>query len=109
MRSSHISAIVCTRKDGKIGLQHSSLIDLRHMMDNAAGSLQAGALQLSETFGIEALHACIEMAYRKCISSVSFEAVCFMDASPVPFYLAHCCFIKTVLFRFDSDGIIHGN
>ena len=39
------------------------------MMDNAAGSLQAGALrgalQLSEELGIEALHACIEMAYRK--------------------------------------------
>ena len=45
------------------------------MMDNAAGSLRAGALQLSETFGIETLHACIEMAYRKHISSVSFEAV----------------------------------
>ena len=44
-------------------------------MDNAAGSLRAGALQLSETFCIEALHACIEMAYRKHISSVSFEAV----------------------------------
>ena len=37
------------------------------MMDNAAGSLQAGALQLSETLGIEVLHACIGMAYRKCI------------------------------------------
>ena len=31
------------------------------MMDNAAGS---GAWQLSETLGIEALHACIGMAYR---------------------------------------------
>ena len=44
-------------------------------MDNAAGSLRAGALQLSETLGIEALHAYIEMAYRKRISSISFEAV----------------------------------
>ena len=43
------------------------------MMDNAAGSLRAGALQLSETLGIEleavasikALHACIGMAYQK--------------------------------------------
>ena len=36
------------------------------MMDNATGSLRAGALQLSETLsGIEALHACIGMAYRK--------------------------------------------
>ena len=35
------------------------------MMDNAAGSLRAGALQLSETLAIEALHACIEMAYGK--------------------------------------------
>ena len=34
-------------------------------MDNTAGSLQAGALQLSETFGIEGFHACIGMAYRK--------------------------------------------
>ena len=67
--------LFCTRKDGKIGLQHLSYMDLRNMMDNAAGSLRAGALQLSETLGIEALHACIEMAYRKRISSVSFEAV----------------------------------
>ena len=38
------------------------------MLDNAAGSLRTGALQLSETLsGIEALHACIGMAYRKCI------------------------------------------
>ena len=35
------------------------------MMDNAAGSLQAGALQLSKTHCIEALYACIGMAYRK--------------------------------------------
>ena len=41
------------------------------MMDNAAGLFRAGALQLSETLGIEleasikALHACIGMAYRK--------------------------------------------
>ena len=35
------------------------------MMDNAAGSLQAGALQLSETLGgIKALHACNGMVYR---------------------------------------------
>ena len=33
------------------------------MMDNAAGSLRAGALQLSETRCIEALYACIVMAY----------------------------------------------
>ena len=34
------------------------------MMDNTAGLLRAGALQLSETFsGIEALHACNGMAY----------------------------------------------
>ena len=48
-------------------------MDLRNMMDNAAGSLRAGALQLSETLGIEALHALkwhIEGVY-----SVSFEAV----------------------------------
>ena len=44
-------------------------------MDNAAGLLRTSALQLSEILGIEALHACIEMAYRKHISSVSFEAV----------------------------------
>ena len=44
-------------------------------MDNAAGSPQAGTLQLSETLGIEALHACIEMGYRKRISSISFEVV----------------------------------
>ena len=44
-------------------------------MDNAAGSLRAGVLQLSETLGIEALYAYIEIAYRKRISSVSFEAV----------------------------------
>ena len=37
-------------------------------MDNAASSPRAGALQLSETLGIEALHACIKMAYRKRIS-----------------------------------------
>ena len=37
------------------------------MMGNAAGSLQAGALKLSETLGIEALHACIGMAHRKLI------------------------------------------
>ena len=36
-------------------------------MDNAAGSLQAGGLQLSETLGIEALHACFGMAYRKLV------------------------------------------
>ena len=41
------------------------------MINNAAGSLLAVALQLSETLGIEALHACIGMAYR----SVNFEAV----------------------------------
>ena len=35
------------------------------MTDNAAGLLRAGALQLSETLGIEALHARIGMAYRK--------------------------------------------
>ena len=35
------------------------------MMDNAAGLLRADALQLSETLAIKALHACIEMAYRK--------------------------------------------
>ena len=35
------------------------------MIDNAAGSPRAGALQLSETLAIKALHACIEMAYRK--------------------------------------------
>ena len=35
------------------------------MMDNAASSLRAGALQLSETLCIEALHACIGMAYQK--------------------------------------------
>ena len=39
------------------------------MMDNAAGSLRADALQLSETLcikaSIEALHACNGMAYRK--------------------------------------------
>ena len=34
---------------------------------------------------------------------------CFRNAPPVPFYLAHCCFIKVVLVRFDGDGIIHGN
>ena len=35
------------------------------MMDIAAGSFRAGALQLSETLsGIEALHACFGMAYR---------------------------------------------
>ena len=79
------------------------------MMDNATGSLQAGALQLSQTLDIEALHACIEMAHRKRISSVSFEAVWLGDASPVPFYLAHCCFIKAVLVCFDADGIIRGN
>ena len=44
-------------------------------MDNTAGSLRAGALQLSETLGIEALHACTEMAHRKHISFVRFEAV----------------------------------
>ena len=44
-------------------------------MDNAAGLLRTDALQLSETFGIEALYACIEMAYRKRISSISFQAV----------------------------------
>ena len=32
-------------------------------MDNAAGLLRAGALQLSETLGIKVLHACIGMAY----------------------------------------------
>ena len=32
-----------------------------------AGSLRAGPLQLSETLGIEALHAYIGMAYRKLI------------------------------------------
>ena len=35
------------------------------MMDNAAGSLQAGALQLSEILSIKVLHACIGMGYRK--------------------------------------------
>ena len=35
------------------------------MMYNATGSLQGGVLQLSETLGIQALHACIGMAYRK--------------------------------------------
>ena len=36
------------------------------MMDNAAGLIRAGTLKLSETLnGIEALHACIGMAYRK--------------------------------------------
>ena len=34
---------------------------------------------------------------------------CFKDAPPVPFYFAHCCFLKAVLVRFDSDGIIRGN
>ena len=34
------------------------------MMDNAAGSLRAGALQLSKTFCIKAL---LGMAYQKCI------------------------------------------
>ena len=34
---------------------------------------------------------------------------CFRDTSPVPFYLAHCCFIKAVLVRFNGDGIIRGN
>ena len=35
------------------------------MIDNAAGSLRAGALQLSETLsGITALHACSGMAYQ---------------------------------------------
>ena len=43
-------------------------MDLRIcMMDNVAGSLRAGALQLNETLGIEALHARIEMVYRKLI------------------------------------------
>ena len=45
------------------------------MIYNAAGSLRAGTLQLSEILDIEALRACIEMAYQKRISSVSFEAV----------------------------------
>ena len=47
------------------------------MIYNAAGSLQAGALQLSETLGIavKALRACIEMAYQKRTSSIRFEAV----------------------------------
>ena len=45
------------------------------MIYNAAGLLRAGALQPSEILGIEALRACIEMAYQKRISSVSFEAV----------------------------------
>ena len=57
-------------------------------MDNAAGSLQAGALQLSETLWIEALHACIEMAYRKQSVLKQSGLKCFRDASPVPFYLA---------------------
>ena len=35
------------------------------MMDNAAGSLRAGALQLSETLSIEALHARIGMVDQK--------------------------------------------
>ena len=35
------------------------------MMDNAAGSLRAGALQLSKARCIKALYACIGMAYRK--------------------------------------------
>ena len=46
------------------------------MMDNAAGSLRGGALELSETLGIKvcthALEWHIESAY-----SVSFEAVWF--------------------------------
>ena len=29
---------------------------------------------------------------------------CFRNASPVPFYLAHCCFIMAVLVHFDGDG-----
>ena len=43
------------------------------MMYNAAGSLRGGALQLSETLGIKALHALewhIESVY-----SVGFEAI----------------------------------
>ena len=39
-------------------------------MDNFAGSLRAGVLQLSEILGIEALHACIGILY-----SISFEVV----------------------------------
>ena len=35
------------------------------MMDNTAGLLQAGALQLSKARCIEALNVCIGMAYRK--------------------------------------------
>ena len=49
----------------------------------------------------------IESAY-----SVSFEAIrleMFRDAPPVPFYFAHCSFIKAVLVCFDGDGIIRGN
>ena len=81
-------------------------------MDNASGSLQAGALQLSETLsGIKALHACmhwngISKAHTPSVLKQS-SLKCFRDAPP---YLAHCCFIlKAVLVRFDGDGIIHGN
>ena len=35
------------------------------MMDNAAGSLRAGALRLNKARCIEALYTCIGMGYRK--------------------------------------------
>ena len=60
--------LFCIRKEGIIGCN----MDLRNMMDNAAGTLRAGALQLSETLGIavHALEWCIDS-----LNSISFEAV----------------------------------
>ena len=57
---------------------------LRNMMDNAAGLLRAGALQLSKARAsrlcIHALEWHIESVY-----SVSFGLKCFRDAPPVTF------------------------
>ena len=68
MHSSHILAIILQSQGWYDWFATFIVMDLRNMMDNVAGSLQAGALQLSETLsGIEALHVCIGMAYLKCI------------------------------------------
>ena len=83
------------------------------MMDNAAGSLRADALQLSETLALHRGFACmhwngISKTYSPSVLKQS-GLKCFRDATSVPFYLAHCCFLKAVLVRFNGDGIIRGN
>ena len=83
------------------------------MMDNAAGSPAPSWCLVIEQGTLHRGFVCmhwngISKAYTPSVLKES-GLKCFRDAPPVPFYLAHYCFLKAVLVRFDGDGILHGN